>query len=114
MKPPPLPLRYMDELDLNGVLFIEFPTDWTLARSRLALERLVRRCGFVELSPATIYTALADERRRTFRRLPEDVRRRKIAEAWERRRSSRPPPPTPPPKRGTAPKPKIKIEDWSF
>ena len=101
--PPPLPLLHMDEIDLSGVLFVNFPTGMEPERSRLVLEQLVRRCGFVELSPATIYTALAEERRRNFMRLPEAVRRRKIDEAWAARR-----------KRPPKPLPKIKIEDWSF
>lgn len=121
--PPPLPLLHMSQLDLNGVLFVEFPSDWPLDRSRLALERLVRRCGYVELDPATIYAALAMERRRNLLRLPKEVLDRKIAEAWERRRASHPQPPKPPPKpkptpppnlTGNHPKPKINIEDWSF
>ncbi len=118
--PPPLPLLHMSELDLNGVLFVEFPTDWTLAQSRAALEGLVRRCGYIELDPATIYAALAMERRRNLLRLPKAVLDRKIAEAWARRKASHPQPPpkpkpTPPPiSRETTPKPKINIEDWSF
>ncbi len=121
MKPPqPLPLLHMSQLDLNGVLFVEFPSDWPLDRSRLALERLVRRCGLLELSPASIYTALVMERRRNLLRLPKAVLNRKIAEAWARRKASHPQPPpkpkpTPPPNlTGNHPKPKINIEDWSF
>ena len=103
---PPLPLLHMTEQELNGVLFCEFPTEWSLDRSRRALERLVRRCGCVEISPANIYMAFSEERRRNFTRLPKEVRERKQAEAW----AARPPKPSPPPK----PLPKINPEEWSF
>lgn len=104
MTPPPLPLLHMTEQELNGVLFCEFPTEWTLDRSRRALERLVRRCGELILSPATIYMAFSEERRRNFTRLPKEVRERKQAAA----RAARPQ--KPPPKT----LPKINPEEWSF
>ena len=103
--PPPLPLLHMDELDLNGVLFCEFPTEWTLDSSRRALERLIRRCGCVEISPANIYIAFSEERRRNFTSLPKEVRERKQAATWAARH-----PPQPPPK----PLPEINPEEWSF
>lgn len=111
--PPPLPLLHMDELDLNGVLFCEFPTEWTLDSSRRALERLIRRCGCVEISHANIYIAFSEERRRNFTRLPKEVRERKQAEAWAARQTKRPARAKPPPA-APKPTPKINPEEWSF
>lgn len=103
-----MPIRRMSETDLNGVLFVEFPTDWTLARSRLALERLIRRCGLVEINPANIYTALFAERMRLSEQLPEDVRRRKVSEAWNAREERIK-------KRVTVPSTNVNLTDeWSF
>ena len=100
---PPLPILDMSETELNGVLFAEFPNDWTLERSRRALERLIRRCGELEITPATILTAFSAERRRNFDRLPPEVRARKLAAALSSAKKG-------------APEllPKIKPEEWSF
>ena len=97
-QPPPLPLFDMTALDLNGVLFVQFPNEWTLEKSRAVLESLVRRCGETELSPASVYIAMYAERARVATRLPADVKKARIEAAWARR---------------TAPA-KINPEDWSF
>ena len=113
--PPPLLLLHMDELDLNGVLFCEFPTEWTLDSSRRALARFIRRCGCVEISPADVCMAFSEERRRNFTRLPKEVRKRKQAEAWAARQTRRPArAKPPPPPAAPKPTPKINPEEWSI
>lgn len=83
--PPPLPLVRISEFDFLGVLFVNFPTDWPTEKSRRTLEHLVRRCGMVELSSVSIYTALCMERMRNFAKLPKAVRQKQAAEAWAAR-----------------------------
>ena len=113
MTPPPLPLRRMSELDLNGILFVNFPASWSLSRSRSVLEQLIRRNGDTEISAATVITAFVMESMRNNARLPEQVRRERVAAAWEARRKRLA-------ERGittTVPRQKplqIKIEEWSF
>lgn len=102
-KPPRLPLVGISEIDLNGVLFVEFPTSWNMEKSRDVLERLIRLAGFVEISHLTIYIAFAEERRMAFERLPQSEKAKLIKAAWaERARRF-------PPKKKTH-----NIQDWSF
>lgn len=115
-RPSRLQLVRMDEIDLNGVLFVEFPTAWSLEKSRDVLERLIRLAGQTEINPATIYIAFAEERRRAFERLPIVERSRIIADAWEARAMRIPPPrprPATPPHPPAPPKP-LNLQDWSF
>ena len=112
-KPPPLPLFDMTELDLNGVLFVQFPNEWTLEKSRAVLESLVRRCGDTELSPASVYIAMWAERARAAARLPADVKKARIDAAWARRTARTPDNTRTRAPARTAPA-KINPEEWSF
>ena len=107
----PLPLFDMTDLDLRGFLFVQFPNDWTLDRSRATLEMLIRRCGFTQIDPATVYIAMWAERARAAARLPPEVRKARIEAAWARR-TARTTDNTRTRAR-TAPA-KINPEDWSF
>ena len=113
----PLPLFDMTALDLNGVLFVQFPNEWTLEKSRAVLESLVRRCGDTELSPASVYIAMWAERARAAARLPPDVKKARIEAAWARRTARTGAPPSEP-TRTRAPArtalAKINPEEWSF
>lgn len=112
-QPPPLPLFDMTALDLNGVLFVQFPNEWTLEKSRAVLESLVRRCGETELSPASVYIAMWAERARAAARLPPDVRKARIEAAWARRTARTPGNTRTRAPARTAPA-KINPEEWSF
>lgn len=106
----PLPLFDITPLELNGVLFVQFPNDWTLDRSRAVLESLIRRCGHTQIDPATIYIAMYAERARAAARLPDDVKRQRIEAAWARRTAQ-----TATPTRTRAPaRSAINPDDWSF
>ena len=109
----PLPLFDMTALDLNGVLFVQFPNEWTLEKSRAVLESLVRRCGDTELSPASIYIAMWAERARAAARLPPEVRKARIEAAWARRTARTPGNTRTRAPARTAPA-KINPEEWSF
>ena len=109
----PLPLFDMTALDLNGVLFVQFPNEWTLEKSRAVLESLVRRCGETELSPASVYIAMYAERARAAARLPPDVRKARIEAAWARRTERTPGNTRTRAPARTAPA-KINPEEWSF
>ena len=98
----PLPLFDMTDLDLRGFLFVQFPNDWTLDRSRATLEMLIRRCGFTQIDPATVYIAMWAERARAAARLPPDGRTARTPGNTRTRAHAR-----------TAPA-KINPEDWSF
>lgn len=93
----------MSETDLNGVLFVDFPTAWSLERSRDVLEHLIRQAGEDYISPFTVYLALAAERLRAFQRLPPVEKAKLIGKAW-RDRAKRFPPKNKP----------INLQDWSF
>ena len=109
----PLPLFDMTDLDLSGFLFVQFPNEWTLEKSRAVLESLVRRCGDTELSPATVYIAMWAERARAAARLPADVKKARIEAAWARRTARTPGNTRTRAPARTAPA-KINPEEWSF
>ncbi len=73
-------LKWMTEGDLAGVLFAEFPLAWSLERSRETLEGMVRREGWSELSPGSVFSALSGERQRIVERWPPEVRWRRLSE----------------------------------
>lgn len=113
----PLPLFDMTDLDLRGFLFVQFPNDWTLDRSRATLEMLIRRCGFTQIDPATVYIAMWAERARAAARLPADVKKARIEAAWARRTArtgAQPPEPTRTRAPARAAQAKINPEEWSF
>lgn len=100
MKPARLPLFGITELDLNGVLFVEFPHTMTMDESRDELERMIRRTGELEISHGTIYQAFVMDHMRRMRNLPPEVRAERAREVLARRIKANPPKP--------------KTEDWSF
>jgi len=104
-KPKPLPLFDMTPLELNGFLFVQFPTEWTLERSRDVLETLIRRCGFTQIDHSTVYIAMYAERARIAASLPAEVRRKRIEAAWAKRGAGRPAPAAPA---------KVNPDEWSF
>lgn len=57
-------LLRISEIELNGVLFCEFPTSWTIDQARAVLEECVRLCGYAELDAATIYMGVREFRKR--------------------------------------------------
>ncbi len=109
----PLPLFDMTDMDLRGFLFVQFPNDWTLDRSRATLEMLIRRCGFTQIDPATVYIAMWAERARAAARLPPDVKKARIEAAWARRTARTPDNTRTRAPARTAPA-KINPEEWSF
>lgn len=92
-------LEGMDELDLNGVLFIQFPDNMPLAESREMLELMVSEAyeehyeGVPEderpemvMSPYWIYIALCSAGWKEFARMSDVAKKRVVADALERRK----------------------------
>ena len=83
----PLPVCDIDPFDLEGVLFIEFPTEvWLNGKARALLDAMVRSAGYDTISPFTIFMAFHHARRQLTDAVPPWRKERMAIEAWEERR----------------------------
>ena len=94
-------------LDVNGVLFVEFPIKETLEQSRRALLRWIRDAGWDEISWGSIDAAFRWRRMKAFAALPPDERRRRFRAAHGSRF-------LPPHERAAAPTAAPARQPWEF
>jgi len=109
-KAEPIPVApFSSEFDVEGFLFINFPTDdWLSGRARQTVEALVRLNGDEYLSPVTMMTALFAARLTLDRGTPPWVKEarwraerpdlaRRFAPYWRKNSGSHPKRPKPKP-----------------
>lgn len=87
--PPPLPVRHFTRWDFYGVLWINFPAEWPWEKARAELERMIRRNGDTEITPATVFSAFLAERRRIINNLPGPEIEKRAQQEWRERAERR-------------------------